>query len=433
MSSAREIVERTISRIVLGDSRSSVFTRIYDDKARTEAVAVDARQTSGITLGPLDGLLVSVKDSFDICGEPTTAGSKILRDAPLAKEDALVVKRLRRAGAIVLGKTNMSEFAFSGLGINLHYGTPENALDPERIPGGSSSGAAVSVAEDTCAVAIGTDTGGSVRIPAAFNGVVGFKPSTGRVPTWGVQPLSFSLDTIGVMARTVQACSDANAVIAGDEASLLPQVSFEGLRIAVPRGILLSDMESVVSEGFERSIILLSRLGAKIIDFSIDDLLEARDDCLSSYSIAAMEACSFLGTYLEDDKDQLDPYVYKALEHNSEATAMHYIRVMRRRRELIAAFDERLSAYDVLALPTTPITAPLTKPLLENETEMSRLDKLIIRNPSIANFFNLTSISLPMPRMLFPAGIMFMARNGFDNQLLAWAKAAESTFFDNND
>ena len=432
MSSAREIVERTISRIVLGDSRSNVFTRVYDDKARAEAAAADARQVSGISLGPLDGMIISIKDLFDVQGETTTAGSKVLRDAPLAKEDALVVKRLRRAGAIILGKTNMSEFAFTGLGINPHYGTAENALDHARIPGGSSAGAGVSVAEDTSAVSIGTDTGGSVRIPASVNGVVGFKPSTGRIPTWGAYPLSHTLDTIGPLARTVQTCADADAILSGQETAMLPSMSVSGLRIGVLRGTLFSEMDTAIMEGFEHSIAILSRLGAKITDTSIDDMLEARSECLASHSIAAIEACSFLDTYLEEDIVQMDPYVHRRLGHSQNVSAGTYIRMLRRRRELITTLDKQLSGFDVVILPTTPVLAPLTKPLLEDEAEMERMDDLMLRNTSVGNFFDMAAISIPMPRMNFPSGFMLMARHGSDRQLLTIAKAVESAFFEND-
>ncbi|MFT4192205.1 MAG: amidase family protein, partial [Comamonas sp.] len=181
-----------------------IFTRVYAERARAEAQAADQRAALGLSLGPLDGRLVSVKDLFDVAGEPTTAGSALLRGAAPAARDAEAVRRLRAGGAVIVGKTNMTEFAFSGLGLNPHYGTPGNAHDATRIPGGSSSGAGVSVARGMAEIAIGSDTGGSIRIPSALNGLVGFKPTRARVPLAGAFPLSFTLDTLGPLATSVQ-------------------------------------------------------------------------------------------------------------------------------------------------------------------------------------------------------------------------------------
>ena len=194
MTSARDRLEAVLDRIESGRSGKHVFVKLYPEAARAAADAADARRRAGVSLGPLDGVLVSIKDLFDVAGEPTTAGSTILRDAAPAKADAPVVARLRRAGAVVLAKTNMVEFAFGGIGLNPHYGTPGNAADPARIPGGSTSGGGVSAGEGTSEIAIGSDTGGSVRIPAAFNGIVGFKPTAKRVPLDGAFPLSYALD-----------------------------------------------------------------------------------------------------------------------------------------------------------------------------------------------------------------------------------------------
>jgi len=217
--SVRETVEERLARIAEG--APAVFPRLYAEQARAAADAADARRRDGISLGPLDGAMVSIKDLFDVAGETTRAGSILLADAAPARTDAPVVARLRRAGAVILGKTNMSEFAFSGLGLNPHYGTPGNAADPACIPGGSSSGAGVSVGQGTSDIAIGSDTGGSVRIPASLNGVVGFKPTARRVPLEGAFPLSYALDSLGPLARTVADCAAADAVMAGEGAAPL--------------------------------------------------------------------------------------------------------------------------------------------------------------------------------------------------------------------
>src|SRR5690349_20077656 len=203
MISVRDRLEATLDRIATGRSGEHVFRKLYPEAARAAADAADARRKAGLSLGPLDGVLVSIKGLFDVAGEPTLAGSKILAEAAPAGVDAPVVARLRRAGAVIFGKTNMVEFAFAGIGLNPHCGTPGNAADRSRIPGGSSSGAGVSVGEGTSDISIGSDTGGSVRIPAAFNGIVGFKPTARRIPLEGAFPLSYSLDSIGPLARSV--------------------------------------------------------------------------------------------------------------------------------------------------------------------------------------------------------------------------------------
>src|SRR5947199_2326760 len=235
--SCRDRLEQALARIgdPKGEGARACLT-VYTEAAHAAADAADARANSGISLGPLDGAIVTIKDRFDVTGEPTRAGSRIMADAPPAKADAPVVRRLRAAGAVIVAKTNMTEFAFSGGGANPHYGTPGNPADRARIPGGSSSGAAVAAADGMCQIAIGTDTGGSTRIPAALCGIVGFKPSQWRVPTTGAYPLSYMLDSVGPLARTVADCAGADAVLAGQESAPLEPTPVPGLRLGVPQG-----------------------------------------------------------------------------------------------------------------------------------------------------------------------------------------------------
>ena len=242
--SSRDRLEQALARIAdpRGEGKRACLT-VYTEAARAAADAADARARAGISLGPLDGTIVSIKDLFDVAGEPTRAGSKILIDAPPAKEDAAVVRRLRAAGAVIVAKTNMSEFAFSILGVNPHHGTPGNPADRTRVPGGSSSGAAVAAADGMCEIAIGTDTGGSTRAPAAYCGVTGFKPSKFRVPTDGAFPLSYMLDSIGPIAKTVSACAMADAVLAGDQPWTVEPAPLLGLRLGVAQGLPMRDLD----------------------------------------------------------------------------------------------------------------------------------------------------------------------------------------------
>ncbi|MGT2479567.1 amidase [Methylobacterium oryzae CBMB20] len=339
--SVRETVEERLARIEAGDP--AVFTRLYPAEARAAAEAADARRRDGIALGPLDGAIVSIKDLFDVAGETTRAGSVLLADAAPAGADAPVVARLRRAGAVILGKTNMSEFAFSGLGLNPHYGTPGNAADPARILGGSSSGAGVSVGQGTSDIAIGSDTGGSVRIPASLNGVVGFKPTARRVPLEGAFPLSYALDSLGPLARTVAACAAADAVMAGRRARAPGSLPARGPAHRRALGLLFTETEPLVAEAFERTLARLSRAGARVADHPIDDLLAAMDAALPDGSLAAIEAAAIHADWLDSRAGRYDPRVHRRIMAGRPATAASYIRTMRRRAELIAAFDRRLA------------------------------------------------------------------------------------------
>jgi len=424
MMSVRDTVEARLARIEAGDP--AVFTRLYPDSARAAADAADARRRDGLSLGPLDGAIVSIKDLFDVAGETTTAGSVLLAGAPPAAADAPVVARLRRAGAVILGKTNMSEFAFSGLGLNPHYGTPGNAADPARIPGGSSAGAGVSVGQGTSDISIGSDTGGSVRIPASLNGVVGFKPTARRVPLAGAFPLSYALDSLGPLARNVADCAAADAVMAGAEPAPLDAVPVAGLRIGVPRGLLFTETEPLVAEAFERALARLSAAGARVIDHPIDDLLAAMDGALPDGSLAAIEAAAIHADWLDAQADRYDPRVHRRICAGRAAPATRYIRTLRRRAELIAALDGRLAPLDLLALPATATTAPLTAPLEADDAAFLAANRLMLRNTAFGNFFDLTGLALPMPDLARPAGLMLLARHGQDRRLLALGAGIEA-------
>ena len=247
---------------------------------------------AGVSLGPLDGTIVSIKDLFDVAGEPTRAGSKILaEEAAPAKADATIVQRLRAAGAVIVAKTNMTEFAFSGIGANPHFGTPGNPRDRTRVPGGSSAGAPVAVADGMCEIAIGTDTGGSVRIPAALCGLVGFKPSRQRVPTDGAFPLSTTLDSVGPIGRTVADCADADAVMAGEDIVPLEPLALAGLRFGIAEGLPLDRLDDTVASAFVAAIARLDRAGVHITHETLplfDDMAAVN----AKGGISPFEACA---------------------------------------------------------------------------------------------------------------------------------------------
>jgi len=274
-ASARDRLEQALSKIAdpAGEGVRACLT-VYADAARAAADAADARAKADISLGPMDGAIVSIKDLFDVAGEPTRAGSKILANAAAAKADASIVRRLRAAGAVIVAKTNMTEFAFSGVGMNPHYGTPGNPADRKRVPGGSSSGAAVSVADQMAVAALGTDTGGSVRIPAAVCGIVGFKPTARRVPIDGVVPLSTSLDSIGPLANSVECCAIVDAVFAAEPIAVPEAMPLAGLRFGIPKQFVMDELDAVVAKAFERACKTLSAKGVKIEQIDLPQLNE---------------------------------------------------------------------------------------------------------------------------------------------------------------
>jgi aspartyl-tRNA(Asn)/glutamyl-tRNA(Gln) amidotransferase subunit A len=418
----RDRLEEALSR---AGEREHVFTRLYPEAARAAADASDARRRAGISLGPLDGAIVSIKDLFDVAGEVTLAGSRALHNAAPAAADAVVVRRLRQAGAVVMGRTNMVEFAFSGLGLNPHTGTPGNAADPTLIPGGSSSGAGVSVALGSSEIAIGSDTGGSVRIPASLNGIVGFKPTARRVPLAGAFPLSYSLDSIGPLARSVAECAAADAVMAGTDPHRPEPADITGLRIGVPRGLLFGDTEDVVADAFESTLKRLARAGAQVMELPLDDLLQAMSAALPGASIAAIEAAAIHADLLEPGREDYDPRVISRIQRGAEISAASYIRTMRRRAELIAGMDRRLKAVDAFALPATATTAPAIAPLLADDDAYHAANLLTLRNTTVGNLFDLCSITIPMRGTPRPAGFMLTARGDDDERLLSIAAAVE--------
>jgi len=382
---------------------------------------------AGITLGPLDGAIVSIKDLFDVAGEPTRAGSKVLVDAPPAVTDAAVVRRLRAAGAVIVAKTNMVEFAFSVIGLNPHYGTPGNPADRTRVPGGSSSGAAVAVADGMCEIAIGTDTGGSTRVPAAFCGVVGYKPTKSRVPTEGAFPLSYTFDSVGPIARSVAACAAADAVMAGDDPWTLEPAPLEGLRFGIPQGLPLRDLDQTVAARFSEATKELARRGVRLSD----ELLPLLDDMVrvnSKATFSVAESYSIHRERLATRAADYDPFVRSRIELGRMLSAADYMLMLRDRTDLVRAMDARLSDLDALVLPTSPIVAP-TMAEVSNSEVLTGKNLLVIRNPAIANFFDLCAISLPLPRAgALPVGLMLVARNGHDRRLFRMAAAVERLF-----
>ncbi|EJN05416.1 amidase [Phyllobacterium sp. YR531] len=422
--SARQRLEHILARLAEREDDERVFTQVYDHTARREGEASDVRLQKNQSLGPLDGRIVSIKDLFDVAGETTLAGSIIRKTAEAASEDALMVQRLRAAGAVIIGKTLMTEFAFTAVGLNPHHPVAGNAVDSLRIAGGSSIGAGISVAEGTSEISIGSDTGGSIRIPAALNGVVGFKPTAKRVPLQGALPLSPSLDSVGPLARNVSDCAFTDSVLAGEHPRPLDAISLSGLRIGVPRGVLFKNTEPEVEKAFSSSLQAFEKAGAILADCSIDDLIAALARATSVGSIAGIEASRIHAAWLRDDTLDVDQRVQRPLLRRLEVSESDYIDLMIKRQSLVREMDKRIKAYDFLVLPTVPIVAPSIV-AVEDENFYRDTESLLLRNTQVANQFDLTAISLPMPNLVLPAGLMLMAQHGTDRRLLAMALSVE--------
>jgi len=424
-SSARDRLDQILTRLTARKADERVFVKLYSDTARSEADAADKRMAEGAPLGPLDGRIVSIKDLFDIAGEPTLAGSIIRQTATPATNDAVVVERLRAAGAVIIGKAIMTEFAFTAVGLNPHYPVAGNAIDPARIAGGSSTGAGISVAEGTSDISIGSDTGGSVRIPAALNGVVGFKPTAKRVPLQGAFPLSPSLDSIGPLARSVSDCAIADSIMAGEAFAVPEAISLDGLRVGVPRGQLFEAAEKPISDAFERSLKACEKAGAVIVECSIDDLIDAMADATSVGSIAGIEGSRVHAEWLHDEALDVDQRVRRPLLRRLSVSEADYVNVMHHRQALVREMDQRIANFDLFALPTLPITAPLIASVIASEVFYKDTESLLLRNTQVANQFDLTAISLPMPGLVLPGGLMLVGRHGADRRLLATALSVE--------
>src|SRR5712691_4589995 len=424
---SRALIDQCIERIKDPEGEGDrVFLKVYGEAARTAADAFDQLRRRDATPSPYAGVPIAVKDLFDVAGDVTTAGSRALREAPAAARDAAAVARLRTAGFLPIGRTNMTEFAFSGLGINPHYDTPRNPYDRKtgRIPGGSTSGGAVSVADGMAMAALGTDTGGSCRIPAALCGIVGFKPTARRVPTAGTMPLSQTLDSVGPMAPTVACCAVLDAVLAGEPPVAEAPFPVEGLRFAVPQTLVLDGMDKEVAAAFSAALTRLSGAGARIVEIPLRELSELAQ-VNAKGGFPAAEAYAVHRPLIKVKGKEYDPFVLSRIERGKEQEAADYIELQWAREEMIKHLAAITAPFDALVMPTVPIIAPTFRELANPDTARAA-NLLLLRNPSIANFFDRCSISLPCHQAGdAPAGLMLIGETGADRRLLAIAAGVE--------
>jgi len=426
-TTSRALVEASLERIAAPSGEGArTFIKIHADRARAAADAVDTARRVGLAVGRYAGIPIALKDLFDIAGEPTPAGSKVLADAPPARANAPVVQRMLNAGFITMGRVNMTEFAFSGLGINPHYGTPTSPWDrgAARIPGGSSSGTAVAVADGMVAAGLGTDTGGSCRIPAAFCGVVGYKPTARRVPITGVLPLAPSLDSVGPLATTVACCAAIDAILAGEESVPGVPAPLAGLRLAVPENVVLDGMDATVAAAFDKALSMLSVAGARItrVRFPAFDSIAAVN---AKGGYAASEAYAWHRALLAAKGDGYDPRIRVRIMRGEGMSAADYLDLGPARARIIAAFDADTCDFDCVVMPTVPIVAPRIADL-DDEREYNRINMLILRNTALGNFLDRCAISLPCHQPGdAPVGLMLMGETMGDARLFRIAAAVE--------
>ena len=413
---------------ITGDT---VFTRIFREQALSAALAADKRWSEGVALSPIDGVPIAVKDLFDIEGFTTRAGSVALADAPVAHSDAMAVQRLKQAGAVVLGLTNMTEFAYSGLGINPHYGTPLSPWEraTARVAGGSSSGSAVAVSDGMAIAAVGTDTGGSVRIPSAFCGLTGFKPTARRVSLQGTLPLSTSLDSIGPLARSVNCCYWLDAVMAGNPERLsapLGSAVLKGRVFAQPNQLVLEGMDATVESTYEAACQMLVNAGARIEAIDLPELSQLAT-INAAGGLTAVESWALHQEWLAKSGDRYDPRVAGRIRRGQQISVADHQSLLLKRRDWIERVSQKISGFDALIMPTVPVVPPELSPLMASDEVYAQTNLLVLRNPSVINFLDGCSISLPCHKPgEAPVGLMLSAIASEDERLLSLAQACEA-------
>ena len=440
-TSSVALTEQALERITdsSGEGRL-VYTRVYTEAALAAARGHDALRAHGVRVSPLAGIPISIKDLFDVAGEVTLAGSKVRKDATPASADAPAIARLRRAGAVIVGKTNMSEFAFSGLGLNPHYGTPASPWDRanRRIPGGSTSGGAVSVSDGMALATIGTDTGGSLRIPAAFCDLVGFKPTAGRVSTEGGFPLSQSLDSVGPMANSVRCCALLDALMTGDDdsavmAAMASTPPLDGLRLGVLQGYVLDGVDDTVAAAIQQALRWLAAAGAHVRDVTLQDLPRIPEINRKGGLIAA-EAWAIHCQDLEVPARaaMFDQRIVARIRRGADMSSADYIEVLRERAALNRQLHAAAAAVDLLVMPTVAIVPPLMAPLEADDALFASTNALALRNTTVANFMGSCALSLPchVPGSA-PVGLMLVAPPGADRRLLQLGATIEQTLNSN--
>lgn len=426
-TSSRELVEQALERITDRSGEGSrAFLKVYAGSARADADAADRLRKAGVRRSPVDGLPVSLKDLFDVAGELTLAGSKVRAGSEKAKQDAGAVARLRAAGAIFIGRTNMVEFAFGGVGLNPHYGTPKNPYDRKtgRVPGGSSSGAAVAQADGMCVMALGSDTRGSIRGPAALCGLVGWKPTARRVPREGAFPLSFTLDSVGPLVNSVACAAAYDSILAGEPENALVEVPIKGLRLLLPRSSALEDLDREVAAAFETTLSKLSQAGAVIVERPVP-AFDRQAEYFKGGGYAGAEAY-YIHRACEERISEYDPRVGKRILLGKSLTASDYLAFGDLRAAYMREIGALAAPFDAIVMPTVPCVAPAIAETDAGDDAYFRWNMRILRNNGLINFLDGCAASVPCHEPgRAPAGLMVCGSAGTDRHTLAAAAAIE--------
>ena len=426
-TTSRALLETALARIADPSGEGArAFMKVYADAARADADHADRLRQSGIVRSAVDGLPVSVKDLFDVGGDVTRAGSKLLADAPAALADAPAVARLRAAGAVIVGRTNMVEFAFGAVGTNPHYGTPKNPWDRKsgRVPGGSSSGAAVSVADGMNVMGLGTDTRGSIRQPAALCGIAGFKPTARRVPRQGAFPLSYTLDSIGPLANTVACCAAYDALLAGEADASLKEIPARGLRLLLPRSSALEDLDPAVGKAFEASLSLLSRAGAAIEERKVP-AFDRQAEYFRNGGFAAAEAYAIHRRWSARGIEY-DARVAKRVLLGKDIAGWEYVELGLMREAFMQEIGELMAPFDAFLVPTSPCVAPTNAEASASDEAYFRWNGRILRNTGLVNFLDGCAATLPCQAAgESPVGLMVCGVAMSDRHVLAAARSVE--------
>ena len=426
-TSSRELVEQALARIAEASGEGSrAFLKVYAESARADADHADRLRKAGVRRSPVDGLPVSLKDLFDVAGEVTLAGSTVRRDCPKADRDAAAVARLRAAGAVFVGRTNMVEFAFGGVGLNPHYGTPKNPYDRKagRVPGGSSSGAAVAQADGMAVMSLGSDTRGSIRGPAALCGVTGWKPTARRVPREGAFPLSFTLDSVGPLANSVACCAAYDAVLSGEPDAPLAELDARGLRLLVPRSSALEDLDREVAAAFQRTISFLSEAGARMVERPLPQF-DRQAEYFKGGGYAGAEAYH-IHRHSEARIAQYDPRVGKRILLGKSLGASDYLAFGDLRAQFMREVGALAAGFDAIVMPTVPCVAPTIAEADATDEDYMRWNMRILRNNGLINFLDGCAASLPCHEPgAAPVGLMVCGVAGSDRHILAVSAAVE--------
>ena len=424
---SQQLVEECLARIADVNGEGARTYIEVDSTAHGAALEADRQRRAGSTAGPFAGIPISIKDLFDIRGQRTRAASRVLDDAPVAAHDAPAIARLRAAGFVLVGRTNMTEFAYSALGLNPHFGTPSNPWDRSaaRIPGGSSSGAAVSVTDGMAMAAIGSDTGGSCRIPAALCGIVGFKPTASRIPKDGAIPLSATLDTVGVLTRSVDCAAALFDVLRGGGGAIPDERPVRELTLVVPSNYMLDGLEPAVADAFDRAVSRASAAGTHVRHrtFPIFDELPRH---MTKGGLSGYESYRWHRSLIEAKRALYDPRVLERILLGEQQSDAEYQALVRWRDTFIRSVRSQMQPEELLACPTTPLVAPTIAELREDAGRYRAANGSMLRNSSVVNYLDGCAISVPIHEPgTAPVGLTLAALNGGDEKLLSSARGVE--------